>query len=128
MFDLKSITPKDTITLELEHPSTGVPLGAFVTLAGPSHPETLKAGRTALDKQLKKGDRAFHGMTSISLENDVANALAARTLGWSGIVMGGEDVTFSREMAVQIYLDPDFSWIRNQVDAALKDTSRFFES
>lgn len=127
MLDLKSIIPKDTITLELEHPSTQEPLGAFITLAGPSHPETLKAGRAALDKQLKKGEGLLRGMTASSLERDMANALAARTLGWSGLAMAGDEVPFSREQAVQIYLDEDLQWIRKQVEAALKDTSRFFE-
>ena len=126
-FNLRSIAPRDTITLDLEHPSTGEPLGATITLAGPSHPETLKAGREALDKQLKKGDKAFQGLSSTGIERDMANALAARTLGWKGMTDGDAEIPFSRDKAVEIYLDPELRWLRDQVDAALRDNARFFE-
>jgi hypothetical protein len=124
--DLRTIAPKDTITLDLEHPASGKPLGATITLSGPAHPETLKAGRAALDKQLRKGDKAFRGLDSESIEREVVEALASRTLGWEGLELDGSALEFSRAKAVELYMDPDLRWLRDQVDAALRDNSRFF--
>lgn len=122
-FDLSSIAPKNTSVLELVHPSTKEPLGAFVTLAGPSHPETLKADRESLDKHLTQGEAV---QTSTSIERELASYLAARTLGWEGIERQGVAVPFSTSEAIHIFTDPDLRWLRDQVDAALRSKARFF--
>jgi hypothetical protein len=55
-----------------------------------------------------------------------AEALAAVTVGWSGIFVGGGEYEFSFESAVALYLK--YPWIREQVDAFVGDRAAFLKN
>lgn len=127
MFDLTSIIPKETVEVDLLHPVTGAPLEASFTMAGPSHPATVAIQRKQMDRRLKKGLSSLGGPTTTeALEKDSVEALAARTLGWKGMVKAGEPLAFSPEAAAEIYADPKLGWLRRQVSDALGDDAVFF--
>jgi len=59
-------------------------------------------------------------------DEDACELLAECTIGWSGIVVKGKPVEFSKEAAESLYLE--FSWIREQVDVFIGDRANFFPS
>lgn len=62
-------------------------------------------------------------------ERNTAELLAAVTLGWDNIEREAdgkaEPWKFSREAAIELYQNPDFRWIREQVDKVIVDRSAF---
>jgi hypothetical protein len=125
--DLDSLIPKDTLEVDLLHPGDGTPLGATITLAGPSHPATLAIQRAQLDKRLKRGVGGMLDRTSAeALKKDGVEQLVARTLGWKGITRHGKELPFSAAAAAEVYADDGLAWIRKQLNEALGDDAAFF--
>lgn len=58
----------------------------------------------------------------MSRTNEI-NKFAAATVGWSGIVVDGEEVAFSADAAKGLYRR--FPWIRDQVRAFIGDRANF---
>ena len=57
-------------------------------------------------------------------EEAACQLLADCTKGWKGVVEGGEEVTFSKEAAKDLYMK--YTWLYEQVNRAIVDRSRFF--
>lgn len=57
-------------------------------------------------------------------DEDACELLAECTIGWSGIVVEGKPLEFSKENAEILYMQ--FNWIREQVDAFIGDRANFF--
>jgi hypothetical protein len=119
-FKAISATLKMSTKVEIIHPITGEG-GWFIELATPCNARAQAAARDILDKsqELKFPTRA---------QKDRSNAefLAALTLGWTGLTDNGEEVPFSPEACIQMYLDPNAFWVVGPVNKALGDPSRPF--
>lgn len=59
-------------------------------------------------------------------DEDACELLAECTIGWSGIIVEGKPLEFSKEAAENLYFE--FSWIREQVDVFIGDRANFFPS
>lgn len=110
--------------LTLEHPVTGEKIeGMTITLAGSdakafrSKQKEIQAARLA--KMLKKKGAGLQNS-----DEEEAELLASVTLGWSGIVVGGEKIKFSYAAAKKLYLD--HNWIKEQVDEFVGNRANFF--
>lgn len=57
-------------------------------------------------------------------EGGAIEVLAAVTLGWENVAYEGKAVEYSADNVGWLYRE--FPWIREQVEAAVKDRSRFF--
>jgi hypothetical protein len=128
-FDLSSI---DTIAdankgaaIELFHPTTGVDLGITVYVLGKDSDKFRQVqatqGRKRTQKLQKTGFRI--GISADDIEQDAIELLAAVTTGWENMVMGGKELPFSTENAEVVYTK--YPWIREQIDGAVGDRSRF---
>lgn len=116
-------------TLELTHPLTGE------TLMSNGKPMTIrllgaksKEFRAALNNaaRLEQAKRIKPVPSIEADEQRSAKMLAAATVGWDNIVVGGEQLAFSKETAAKLYLDYD--WIRTQVDGFVADAANFWKA
>jgi len=121
-FKLGDIHDLQSAEIELLHPRTKAPLGAFVTMAGPEHPHR----RALALKHAKRLREAFArtGKFRLDDEDDAGNdleVLVAVTLGWR--IEGAP--AFSAEACRALYADPQQQWIVRQVRGVLEDMDRF---
>lgn len=111
----------------LEHPSTGE------ALFSDGKPMTI----SVLGKHSKEFDRAMNAISEriagrrkkISAHQAKANAvelLAAVTVGWDNITLGGENLEFSKANVKMVYTR--FHWIRDQVDEFVGEIGNFMET
>lgn len=127
MLDIDSIQEVAEAEVQLRHPVTKAPLGAFVTLAGPEHP---KRRAIAFERQrrvragLQKTGRIQLDDPEQSAEEDLA-FLAACTLGWKGLAHGGAAIPYSETAAADLYSRPELAWLRAQVMEALNERENF---
>lgn len=130
MLDLDTVTEVTTADIVLKHPVTGAPTGAVVTIAGPEHPKRKKIffdrQRAQRAKFAKAGKIQFDDP-----EEDEAQAialLAACTFGWQRLGRKGVALPFSEAAAAALYADPEFGWLRAQVQAAMDARENFIRS
>lgn len=126
-FDIGDYMDTGSAEVPIRHPLTGARTSTVITLAGPEHPTSK---RIAFDKQrrLRAGMQRTGKLQLGSPEEDEADeleSLAARTLGWSNMIVKGQLVPFSRGAALEIYGDPQRRWLRDQVRAALDEREAF---
>lgn len=106
------------------------PTGVFFEIAGPTHPKRksiLLANQRRLQHQLQKTGK-------VTLDDPAEQELQARdnlvsfTLGWSGFTdEKGKDVPFSPEAARELYENDEYSWLVDQLNAALNEKERFMQ-
>lgn len=125
--DLDTVVSLMTATLTLKHPAPGEALRAQVSLAGPDHPtrKGYEWQRTrALRKEIESTGRYAFKEPTLT-EQDELDRLAACTLGWSGLAVGGVPLSFSADVCSALYADPQRAWVRDQVAAALDQRELF---
>lgn len=108
----------------------GAPTGVFFEIAGPTHPKRksiLLANQRRLQHQLQKTGK-------VTLDDPAEQELQARdnlvsfTLGWSGFTDDkGKEVPFSAEAARELYENDEYSWLVDQLNAALNEKERFMQ-
>lgn len=112
--------------LHLEDPATGEKLYDGET------PVTITVRGmdcTALREKRKDIERRQAEGEEISPEQSGAELLAAVTVGWSGIGLhSDEELPFSFENAVALYLDPDAEWICGQVGPFSRSRRNFVKN
>lgn len=111
----------DGAVLELLHPVSGQTLGVQIRLIGADSENYRKAMRSAAAKRVNSRSRT--ALSPEELDREALNILAQATLGWEGVVIDGETVSFSRDQAVGLY--KRFPWIREQVEAFVNDRGNF---
>lgn len=124
--DLDDIQDLDSAEVALVNPKTGLPTGAYITLAGPEHPARRKRSMD-IARQVR-ATLQRRGRLDSDPEDDVAESidlLVIATLGWRGFSRGGKPVAFSADEARRIYTDPRSQWVVVQVNAALNDRALF---
>jgi hypothetical protein len=128
-FDLDSVEDLFAADYELLHPVTNQPTGAFLTLAGPEHPERK---RIAMDLQRRLRASAARSKQAVpDPEEDARESvklLAKVTLGWRGIRKNGQEVPCSEAAAVELYSDPKRQWVVKQLLVAMNDQDLFIKA
>lgn len=109
--------------LILEHPVTGEPLDIVIHLAGTDSSAYRMKQKEITGKRIAKMARGKKPDFAAS-DSEACELLAACTLGWDGILEGGEEVKFSKESAKNLYME--HNWIREQVDLFIGDRANFF--
>jgi hypothetical protein len=137
MIDITDLQTADTAELDIKHPITGLSLGWAWLIAGPGHPQTLanieRLQRQALAEQRRRDQARINGKKwkgddkdpdEIRAEN--AANVAARIIGFPNARINGEELVFSQDKVVEIFLNQKLSWIYAQVLEFLTDDAAFF--
>lgn len=126
--DLGQVAEKTTGEYTVKHPATGAPTKACLLLAGPEH----DARRAAVFARMRARQQEMERSGRITLpspeedEDDRTALAAACTLGWSGLARDGVPLVFTTDAPKQLYADPRYRWLRNQVIGALDQRELFF--
>lgn len=126
-FDLDDAAQTTEGELELKHPVTGAPLGVFFTLAGPEH-DVRKQRLFALMRRRRAEFEKQGKLLTTDPADDAADEvalIAACTLGWRNLVVGGAPLAWSAGACAALYADPKRAWVRDQVKAALDQRELF---
>lgn len=131
--------------IELKHPTTGDPLGVFITVLG-KHSHTFRdIVRDRINKRVREeANAARRGKPATLKTAEVQEAegvelLAACTTGWDTeskvegepgkvtssptMTFRGEQLPFNMANAIRVY--SEILWVREQVDAAIGDLENF---
>ncbi|MDP2322573.1 MAG: hypothetical protein Q8N51_00905 [Gammaproteobacteria bacterium] len=120
MFDLNSLKP-EVGELELLHPSTLIPLVAedgtpvVIRIVGIDSPQYAEA-MDKLTERRRVRTQAGREMTPQEAREEDALTLAACTVGWQGLAFGEAEYTYNAENAKRLYLNPEFNWLKEQVN------------
>jgi len=118
-------------TLELRHPIEGTVLKTdkgkpiTITLVGTDSDVFRKAQRSILDRRLNQKGKTK--LSAAELEEEAVTTLISCTLGWSGIVLDGEELAFNKDNVRKLYSRTDLPWIRDQVDEFIADRANFLK-
>lgn len=129
MFDLKSLSMKDTMTLQLRHPVTDELLFAdedkkmpvSVTLYGQASKQYRNAINAMQNRSLKRDKKK---VTAEVLREEGIELLVACTAKWNHLVVDGEKVADENAYRA-LYSNAEYGWLKDQVDVGLGDTSAF---
>lgn len=128
-FDLDSVEDLFAADYELLHPVTQAPTGAFITLAGPEHPQRKRIAMDLMRRLRATAARAKQAMPDPEEDaRESVKLLAKVTLGWRGIRKNGADVPFSEAEAAELYADPKRQWVVKQLLTAMNDQDLFIKA
>jgi hypothetical protein len=134
--------------LELLHPKTDEPMGAFIQIVGRDSSDFRSASVETTNAILKRNFEAqrkgnVKAPTIEDAERNTVKLLAAATRGWytktpgkkpgepdlieDGLLFGGTRLMFSQEAAANLYANPGYEWLRNQVDKAIGEVGNFLK-
>jgi hypothetical protein len=132
MFNLDSLSLKDTVELQLRHPVTDELLFAdeekkeqvAIVLYGTSSAQYRNAVTAMQNRQLKRGKKQVSAevMREEGIDLLVACSEKAINLSYKGKPVDN-DASFR-----ELYSDPAFGWLKDQVDQGLGDTSNFLKA
>ncbi len=129
MFDLANITVDlDARPLELRHPQTGEVLKGkdgkawTVLLHGHDSEQYKRHARKFLNERMNAGKK---NLKVEQVEREAVEQLVGLTAGWKNIVLNGEELEYSTDKAREIYADPRYSWLRDQVESFASDRANF---
>lgn len=122
-FEAIAAALKDTYEVEILHPTDTKERGWFIELAAPHHASAQTKVNMILDRIKKR-----KGSTASQDEQDGADLLAARIVGWRGLKSGEVSIPYSHETCIAILTNPKSFWVKQQLVDALGDTSRPFTS
>lgn len=132
MFNLDTLALKDTVELQLKHPVTEELLFAdaeqtkpvSIVLFGTSSKQYRNAVTAMQNRALKRGKKTptAEEMREESVRLLVACSEKAVNLSYKGAPLD------NAEAFRELYNDPSYSWLKEQVDAGLGDVSNFLEA
>ena len=128
-FDIDSIEDVGSADYEVTHPHTGLGTGAFITMAGPEHPERKRITMTLIRRMRAEAMR--HKTKASNPEDDLAESLQMLvkvTLGWRGMRKDGRELPFSPQAATELYADSKRRWLVDQLLAAMNDQRLFIKA
>lgn len=134
MFNVSTLSLKDTATLHLRHPVSMEYLYAdpetkqkpvTIELYGTASKQYRNAVTAMQNRKLKR-DMKKEKATAEVLKEESLKLLLACSAGSSELAIGKSPVN-DEESFRALYSDPKLSWIRDQVDEALGDVSNFLE-
>jgi len=108
------------------HPDTGAEMGIVITLRG-AESEVFKRNFWAQVNRERAKQAAQRGIVQAidpdKAEAEASELLADCTMGWSGVVLDGAELPFSRANAITLYAR--FGWLRKQVDAFITNEANY---
>ena len=126
-FDIADVEDVVEAEVEIKDPVTNAGTGIIFKLGGPEYGPRKRIVSDRTRRMAVTASRT--GKVPIpgpeeaeELETDL---LVAATIGWSGLVLHGEPLPFSKEAALKLYTDPRRRWLRQQVKDALDDRENF---
>jgi hypothetical protein len=109
--EIGSITSVQEVEIELRHPVTDAPLGAFVTLASLEHPQRRQA---TVDVSRRLRAECVPG--DADMLDEATNEIVARSvLGWRGIRENGTDLPYTPAAALDLLQRPEMEWLVKQL-------------
>ena len=146
MLDLDEVHDLDSAPYEVLHPRTQQPTGGVIVLAGPEHParkevvmaimRRARAEAALRETQLIEASRrpgrfkapeAEVRDPAVDMKEGIDNLVKA-TLGWSGIGKDGQLIAYSPKAAEELYADPKYQWLVNQLLVALNSAELFIKA
>ena len=119
-FTLADLLPTSS-KLELIHPTQG-PLGIHLHIVGPDSKAYREEGKRLMKLRLEN-NATVNKVDVDQMEKDNARLAASCIVGWDAEFLGEE---YSPERAYELMFMPELAWIRELVEAAVKDRARFF--
>lgn len=135
-FDLGSIEDVPQAEFELLHPATGKGLNAFITLAGPEHPDRKKLTFNMIrEARAEAALRAANGGASAASVEDPEQSmaesldlLASITLDWRNMQLNGQPLACNKGNALALYSDSRRQWIVRQMMAKMRSADAFIKA
>lgn len=132
-FNLNSLALHDSFVLQLKHPVEGTPLFAdeaeteavSITLYGTSSKQYRNAVTAMQNRQLRRNAKKERASAE-DLKEESISLLVACSATSAFLSLDDKPVTDAATFR-QLYSDARFSWVKDQVDEALADTSNFLE-
>lgn len=121
------------IDVHIYHPGTKEPLyddkenPMIIRVAG-SDSAIFKTALNARIRQAALNKKKKEDVNIEDMERKGAELIAKATLGWQNIQFDGKHLPFSYQAALNLYSDPEWSWIKDQLDAAMADRSELFKA
>lgn len=133
---LAAFLPADTFDLDILAADGATSTGWTISLAGPSHPQTIAAAEEVARRGLRKAakveaaqvnGRKYHpdDLEPKDVQREHVEIAVSRILGWNPIDIGNGPVNFSREAAIELFTNPAMGWAYAQVLDALSGTAAF---
>ena len=120
---------QDAQSLELLHPSTGTVLkddsGKAFTIDLLS--SDTNSYKSEFNKLMKAAREQKGEQTARDAEEKACDMLAKITVGCY-LVMEGKPLKFSAQAIKDLYFNPEFTWIREQVEAFIRDRANFIKA
>lgn len=128
--DLSSLAAtQEAQSLKLLHPSTGVELkddaGKAFTIDLLS--SDTNSYKSEFNKLMKAAREQKGEQTAREAEEKACDMLAKITVGCY-LVMSGKPLKFSVGAMKDLYFNPEFTWIREQVEAFIRDRGNFIQA
>lgn len=95
-----------------------------IGVIGADSDEAIKARRSATNRRIQAGARAK--VTAEGMEAQDNGYLASLTKRWN-ITMGGTKPECTKAAALALYSNPQFAFIREQIDAAIGERANFLK-
>lgn len=122
VYDGLKKTQEDGIDVHIKDPA-GHDLGMVIRVAGPDSERQKKAVQKLQDERLQSED--VMPMTAEEIARRQVRGLAMSVIGWSKTIVGGRELKYSEENAVELF--NRFPWIREQVEAKAGKRAAFLK-
>lgn len=127
-FNLKTVAlKKDTFPLQLVHPATSEPLvddegnKVIINVYGTASKEYRDAVRAMQNRALKRGKKQA---TVAEIQEEGVELLVAVSESAENLELDGQPVSSPASFR-SLYSNPEYSWVREQVDAAVGEVANF---
>lgn len=121
---MKKLTLKDLRPIEydlvIEHPATGDPLEGTVTLVGTENPIYVEQARKLF---LSRGSKSIDDLDIERLSLESNTLTASCIVGWDKDFFG---VEYTKDTALEIMQDPEYTWLKAQIEIAVNSRANFF--
>lgn len=112
--------------MQVVHPN-GEPLeGVTITLLGDDC--TLQRQRIAEIRRKALANKNNFNKVYDKTEEEATNIRVSKTIAWSGVKWGEDDLPCTPENVRKIYTDGGYKWLVDQVDRFTMDRSNFLSS
>ncbi len=119
-----SKTSETGAELTVLNPETYEETDVKIRLAGTDSSVYRNFIKRRAEERMKQGKKKQQSVDLDKSEREGCELLAACTLGWQNVSEKGQEVEFSKEAAIDLYLK--YKWLRDQVDSFIGDRANFF--
>lgn len=133
-FDLSKLDTSEAAAkgakLELRHPNTGEVLRHddgrpfTITLVGRDSEKFMSLARAQSDRRLQQTLRSRQPALTAAVEKDDTELLVNATLEWD-IIFDGKPAENSAKAYREVYSNPGYRWLREQVDEFIGNRANF---